>query len=47
MNTEYTTNAALQDNAAERAKWAAVLAPAAKRTAPAARKGFFKRLFCI
>lgn len=47
MNTEYTANNAFQDIAAERAKWAAVLAPAAKRAAPIARKGFFRRLLGI
>ena len=46
MQTEYTANEYLAAAAAERARWAAVLAPTAKRIAQrrAARKGLIARL---
>lgn len=46
MNTEYTANEALSAHAAERARWAAVLAPAAKNIAQrrAVRKSIIARL---
>lgn len=44
--TEFTANGQLAAQAAERARWAAVLAPAAKTIRPrgAARKGLIARL---
>ena len=46
MNTEYTANNALAAAAAERARWAAVLAPVAKNIAQrrAVRKSLIARL---
>lgn len=46
MRNEYTANEALSQQAAERARWAAVLAPAAKTISQrrAARKGLIARL---
>ena len=46
MNTEYTANNALAAAAAERARWAAVLAPVAKNIAQrrAVRKSLVARL---
>ena len=46
MNTEYTANNALAAAAAERARWAAVLAPVAKNIAQrrAVRKSMIARL---
>ena len=46
MQTEYTANEALTAAAAERARWAAVLAPTAKRIAQrrAVRKSLIARL---
>ena len=46
MNTEYTANNALAAAAAERARWAAVLAPTAKRITQrrAVRKSILARL---
>ena len=46
MRTEYTANEALAQQAAERARWAAVLAPVAKNIAQrqAARKSLIARL---
>lgn len=46
MHTEFTANEALVQQAAERARWAAVLAPAAKSIAQrgAVRKSLIARL---
>lgn len=46
MNTEYAANNALEAAALERARWAAVLAPAAKTIAQrrAVRKSLIARL---
>ena len=47
MRNEFTANEALEAAAAERARWAAVLAPTAKRIAQrrAVRKNLIARLF--
>lgn len=46
MNTEYTANEALAQQAAERSRWAAVLAPVAKNIVQrrAVRKSLIARL---
>ena len=49
MQTEYTANEALAQQAADRARWAAVLAPAAKNITQrrAVRKSLIARLLGI
>ena len=49
MRNEYTANDYLARQAAERARWAAVLAPVAKNIAQrrAVRKSLIARLLCL
>ena len=49
MRNEYTANEALAQQAAERARWAAVLAPTAKAVTQrqAARKSLIARLLSL